>query len=274
MRLVKMKLICLLLLLIPLSANAAVIIDENFDDKTFSTNISIYSSAGYCTGAECPYAVGRGGTGFAIAGDHANNQYDTLGIYNGASANLTTGVYYNYWVKYDSGYEWPTGFNNIKIFKLSGGVGEGDVEIIWNTTAPTQIRYQYEDELSSTAVGYPSVSGVSLGTWFEIEIYIKIPATGSDNAVLHLAINGIDVIDLTGISLWKHSQGAYSGTAQFVSVRASNTVPSLATTNGNWWWDDLYIETTATDPIISQEPNTQHLSAGQTIISAGETQLW
>ncbi len=265
-------LIVVMCLLLPGALSATTIVDESFDDQNFS-QISIYDgcAGAYCTNAGCPYDVGRGGSGYSLAGDHGVSSMCVLLTWGSIGANLTDGVYIRYYVEYAADYAVDTDFNNHKIFKISGDTSEGNIEIIWESLGDfSAIRYQCENTSSATFGGYASVTGFNKGAWHKIEIYVSIPEVGSSNAAIHLQIDDADVIDITGISLWKNSQAAYDNTTQLASLHIGGT----PTGEGDWWLDDVLIvvgegDLTENEPGATPTPTPTPTPSGQQHIRGG-----
>jgi len=239
-------------------ATGTILIDEDFDDQAFPSTLAIWNQSipGYCTGAGCDYGTGRGGSGYAIHGDHVDSYLSNIATMPTIGQYLSDGVYVRHWIKYDANYDWGDGgTSNTKIIKLSAPVS-GNLEINFGSVGhPSGIWLQYADTGGVTGSGttYTVPNAPGLGEWLMFEAWIQIPESGSNNASIHVAINGEDVIDLTGLDIWKNSQSAYTSTTQIVGAGISG--PSTPG-EGDWWYDDIYVETTGTDPIGSAGDTT------------------
>jgi hypothetical protein len=200
---------------------------------------------------------------------------------------MQTGFYYRYYLYFPTSYWFApecagyANYQNQKLFKFAG-VGDLEGGLIYDagTGAVTSVYMQFSKEDGNTDSGrwYPIPSGHYMfkNQWNKIEMYIKIPPTGSYNSTIHLAINGGDTILLTNETVYK---GSYSSARQMQSVRVTGGppyAPMPPSGHGTWYLDDLKIvygegdlvgsdgTGDTTPPVISNGSPTGTLPAGTT----------
>jgi hypothetical protein len=178
-------------------------------------------------------------------------------------------VYFRYYVYYPSTYYWPGEealFENVKMFNLAGDIG-WDIEFIYKSSAvngPDSLQlYWYGAD--GTITGNGTVSGsATLGStldddaWHKVEIYIKIGTAYADQAI-HVQVDDYDVYEDTGESVnFRLPASAYTGTQQFISLRASNS-PSAG--HGVWYFDNI-TAVSAEGDLCDNEPSEAAVHRG------------
>lgn len=214
----------------PGTAGATTLVHTNLDNKTLTSPLTYYNVTGYNQNLVYDSANAYGGAGSALKFDHAKGGYAGLGVLSGFEKYAGGGVYIRYWMKYDSNYKFPGelgDFENLKLFKLAGAVG-WDIEFIYKSSssgAPSKLQLVW-NKSDGSFTGGTGTGDTTLGTtlakgsWHKIEIYIKI-ATPS---VVHVQVDDHDVWNQTDADI-RLPASAYTGTQQFMSIRASGSVP-------------------------------------------------
>jgi hypothetical protein len=223
----------LFIILIPFLVSAQnQLIQESLDDQAW--DLTSYGHTFVVDGPNNP-------TGYCAKYDHADLWTAGIVIYNDLTAYLDDGVYFRYWIKYDSNYEYPSDvgeYENVKIWKIAcpEWATDGNIEYIFNGDNSTKIYWL--DEAQANQQEYPyNASGRAKNVWHKIETYIKIPSTGTGNSTIHLQIDDYDVWNSSTMSIRKPYSNYY-GTKQIHSVRASNSPPA---TKGFFYLDDFSV---------------------------------
>ncbi len=248
-------------------ASATTLIDENFDDQAYSSPLSIYNhtSGGY--DQDVVYQTGRT-AGYALHleynddGSAADGSELTLHVAS-MQNYLDDGIYFRYWIKYDTDFKFPGElpvFENLKLLKIAGTVdnSNGDVEFIFKDSSsgagPASIDMWWKKESDGTTTGsgidsgalfsgadtdYCGQQSLSKNCWHKVEIYIKIydDGTADGGSAVHLTIDGVEVFeDLDADILLPTSD--YIGTQQFYSIWAGD-MPTDG--YGDAWIDDVFV---------------------------------
>lgn len=251
------KIIAVICLLIAPPAVADVLIDEDFNDQSYSSPLRLFVYDAY--DQDVPYSTvhRRGSEGYSIEVDHASG--DIMAMLSDLHTHLDDGIYFRYWVYYPSSYMFPGEeglFENVKLFKIAGtGEGASDVEFVYKSSTnpaynycPTRVQLYWvplesgSPGLGGTGTGSTLIAEDYLGNpylskdcWHKIEIYAHVPDTG--NSTIHLQIDDVDVYKNTNADV-KTPASSYTGTQQFISIRASNAPPAG---HGTWYFDDIYV---------------------------------
>lgn len=239
----RIKILFIILLLCG-TAHATTIVDETFDDQAYVSPLTFYNSCdpyeGYNVGITYSSSIARGGTGYSLIGSHIGG--DISGHLTNIENYYNGGIYIRYYVYYPSSYSWPgeTGvFDNVKMAKFAGDIG-WDIELIYKNTSasgPTLLQLYWNTQSTGSTVGYYASLGSNLepDAWHKIEIYVSIPDSG--NSTIHVTVDDYNVFYSTNADI-RRSDSDYTGTRQFISIRASNEPPSG---QGTFYIDDIYI---------------------------------
>jgi hypothetical protein len=135
-------------------------------------------------------------------------------------------------------------FENLKMFKLGEPgapvINGHDIEFIYKSTAGGPKHLQlFWIKNDGSITGGTGTGSIAIGSamwkdeWHKIEIYLKIAATSE----VHVQIDDVDVYKNTDADI-NLPLSAYSGTQQFMSIRATNHPPSG---HGYWYTDNITI---------------------------------
>lgn len=221
------------------------IIDEDFDDQSYSSPLSLYVYDAY--DEDVPYSATQayGGSGYSIAVDHVVG--DVMATVANIENYLDEGLYFRYYVYYPAAYYWPgeqSLFENVKMLKIAGDAGEEDIEFIYKNSAsdgPDNLQLVWFKESDGTFTGGTGTGNTTLGgtlsddEWHKIEIYIHIPTSG--DSTVHVQVDDYDVYESTDADIALPTS-EYDNTRQFISIRASNS-PSSG--HGVWYFDEIIV---------------------------------
>jgi hypothetical protein len=234
---------------------------ENFDDKQYASPLTFFNGTAYNANIVYNSANAYMGSGYCLQWDHSKDTTG-IGVLSDLTKYLANGIYFRYWVKYDTNYLFPaeTGeFENLKMFKVAGSTGY-DIEFIYKQTlgGPSQLQLYWST--ASGGVGGTGVNSVSTGDqltkgkWHKIEIYLKVNTT----SIVHVQIDDHDVYQNTNANI-PTPASAYASTNQFMSVRVRSEAPSG---HGTWYTDNITIVTNEGD-LCNKEP-AEPSSSGST----------
>jgi len=246
----KYLLTIMLILLSVAPTSASTLVSENFDDQAYVSPLNYYNVTGYNQNIIYDSTNAYGGSGYCLKFDHSLGYLAGLGILSGFDTYVDEGVYVRYWLKYDADYLFPGDmgvFENLKMFKLAGAIG-WDVEFIYKGSAggPSALYVYWND--SDGYQSYQPALGERLLTdeWHKIEIYIKIAAT----SIIHIQVDDYDIYENTNADI-RADASDYTGTQQFMSIRASTGTPPSG--NGFFYTDNVTIITNEGD-LCDSEP--------------------
>jgi hypothetical protein len=228
---------------------SATIVFESFDDREYDAPLSIFNkdSTGSGGGYNIVFSSNPAISGWSIQADHAQSGFSVVGILSDLESFLDEGLYIRYWIRYSTNYSFPEDqgeFDNVKMLKFAGTgeFGYPDLEFIYKSSGnggPSGLQLVWDTESGQT--GGTGISSVSIGqtmskdSWHKIEVYMEVPNSG--NSSLHVQINDFDVY-LTDDADIKAPASLYTGTKQFLSIRASNHPPPG---QGLWWLENITI---------------------------------
>jgi len=247
------------LLLISVNVEAATLISENFNDQAYTSPLTLYNgiAGGYDTSITYSSSVRHGSTGYSVHVDHA--QGDIMAILSGAQNYHSSGVYYRYWVYYPSTYQWCVEAGgtqgNVKLLKMAGDPG-WDLEVIYKESGaePTQIQTFWNTSGGGVVSHYNSITNdygghnyLTSSIWHKVEIYMQIP-----NAI-HVSIDDQTVYNNTNADI-RTPASVWTGTQQFISIRALGGCVDPPSGHGDWYFDDITVVSGEGD-LSSNEPS-------------------
>lgn len=243
------------------SSMAATLVSENFDSHSYTSALQYYTSTGGYDPSVKVYdtANAHGGSGYCLKFDHATKSDGSLGPMGSFSAfptYATSGIYFRYWIKYDSAYLWPkeessSNLDNVKIFKFAGSVAaHEDIESSYQGSADgspsSALIYWLKNDGSTSPSYYPSFgTQLTKNVWHKVEIYIQFPNK------IHVQLDDNDVLNKTDANFQLPASG-YTGTTQFMAIRASNYPPAG---HGYFYTDDVSVVAGEGD-LCNNEPPT------------------
>ncbi|OFZ39779.1 MAG: hypothetical protein A2504_12365 [Bdellovibrionales bacterium RIFOXYD12_FULL_39_22] len=236
---------------VPIESSGVVLVNENFNDRSYAAPLSYYTGTAY----DYPINYQQNESDYSLQFDHSNSGSSGIGTISNLENYLEDGIYFRYWVNYPESYYFPGDmgtFDNLKMLKIAGT--SGDIEFIYKDSAgggPKSLQLYWNNsigDLGGTRTGtVPLGQTLTKGVWHKIEIYIKIAAP----SVVHVQIDDYNVYQNTNADINLPASG-YTGTQQFMSVRAGNSGTPEAG-HGIWYHDNVTIISGGGD-LCDEEP--------------------
>jgi hypothetical protein len=225
------------------SAFSSTIISENFDDKKYTSPLSMITKIGYDGQVNYSSTEKHGSTGFSVIRDDSistNSGYGLPLMVNKYSAqHVQQGIYFRYYMKYASNY-WTSSYDggkpmdNDKWVKISGN--NANIEIVAYRANANGYTGLFFHPLPADLNRYVSMD-FPFGKWNKVEMYLYVPSSGGTPYV-HIQVNDSDVLSESFPGLYR---GPYSSVLQlFNGVRASN-MGGPPSGKGYRYFDDLTV---------------------------------
>lgn len=237
----------------PGTTGAITLVSESFDDHAYSSPLTYrWGPSGYDVGMIYDTANAKGGSGYCLRFDHAQTDSSEtaggVGYLSNFATHVESGIYFRYWIKYASNYQFPWDRGkeyNVKIIKFAGS-GTRNMEFAWRDTtysSPSSpnamlLSWYGADGIFSTRYNGnnfdPLGSTLTKGVWHKIEIYLKIAAPST----IHVQVDDHDVFKDTNASIML--PGSDYSIGQFMSILAG-TAGKPPAGQGYYYTDDITI---------------------------------